>query len=135
VNRRLPSAIRIARLVLLAEVVAAAAAYALWRWIDARGTVALHTPASLRMTELGLAVGAVLVAGLLLRSLVYRGSSWQPSLPLALVAAVATPPLGAWLLRDALVREAASRPQLAGMALPHRSGYGRMGDTKRLNEL
>jgi hypothetical protein len=134
-TRRLPSAARLARLVLLAELLAGAGAYGLWLWLGAHGVDAGRSPLAPRATAIVLAAGALLCAAIVLRRLVYHASSWEPSFPAALLAAGSTPLLGAWLLRDLLEREVASRPQLAGVALPYRTSLGRMGNTKRLSDL
>jgi len=128
VLHRLPSAAQLARQVILADAVAAAVGFGAWSW--AQG----HRAGGMRF-EVGLAFGALLLAAIVARWLVYRASSWEPSLPLALGAILATPLFAGVLLRGALVSEAVARPQTAGFALPHRTSTSRMGDTKRLSEL
>ena len=135
-HRSLPRSGQHFRTLLVVDLVAGALAVRAWRWTEQNRPGLVRDPSSRLWVGAGIAVAAILVAALLLRWAIYRSSSWEPSLLVALCAVVTTPLVGAPLIRSVAGTEVGERTAAAtGMQLRHQTAASRMGRTKRLSEL
>jgi hypothetical protein len=139
VYRSLPGFGRLLRQLLIAELVAGGFAYAVWRWAERNEATWLRHGSDRRYLQLLLVVCAWVLAAALVRTLVYRGSSWQPSSLASLVAVVlsaGTPILGALFLRYLVLSQVEDTPPPpVGFSVRHATSVSRIGPTKRGSEL
>jgi hypothetical protein len=132
---RFPSYFKLVRSGVISDAVAGGVVYAFWRWLSTNQAVWLDKGSHRRIVEVVLVAAAAFAAALLLRWIVYMGSSWQPSVLLALLATLVTPLFGALLMKASIRGERTVAAPPVEVGLRYRTDPSRVGPTKRASEL